>query len=114
MQEVTHQLKEFCKFNSFQKMILSLLSSLKIQKDKDEPKKLRMVFNRIDKNHDGHLTVDELKSGLSDLQLILQADQFSDDNIYDEILKNVDLNGDRKIDYEEFVQASINHRSLLT
>lgn len=111
LQHVTHNLMEFSKANQFQKMVLSILSSLKVQKE--ELDNLKLQFLKLDTNLDGSLTKDELKEGLSKVQLfeILQSQSIEDgSDLYQEILEQIDLDGDGKVDYNEFVQAAIDHR----
>ena len=69
----------------------------------------------LDANNDGHLTKDELENGLHNLCLfeLFQNHANGKEDCYDEIMKQCDLNGDGKIDYMEFIQASIDHRALL-
>lgn len=47
-------------------MIISILSSLKVQQN--ELQILKQLFNKIDTNHDGTLTFEELSNGLLSLQ----------------------------------------------
>lgn len=114
LQHVTHNLLEFSKATQFQKMVLSILSSLKVQQE--ELGYIKEQFLKLDTNLDGTLTVDELKEGLSKIQLfeMLCSQNIEEDtDPYYEILQKIDLDGDGKIDYHEFVQAAIDHRSLL-
>jgi Ca2+-binding EF-hand superfamily protein len=57
-------------------MIISVLSSLKAQAD--ELREIRRVFNQIDMNHDGSLTIDELRECLKDVNLY---ELFTDDKL---------------------------------
>ena len=59
---------------------------------------------KIDKNKDGTLTLDEMRQGLS---TILQKDEI------DEIFKSIDSNNTGKIDYTEFLAASIDQKLYL-
>ena len=94
-------------------MIISILSSLKIQQD--ELAILKSAFHKIDSNQDGTLSIDELKEGLDQLQLfeMLQGGGGTDEENYKTLMKNIDLDGDGRIDYLEFIQAAINHQALL-
>lgn len=66
-------------------------------------------------NHDGTLSYDELKIGLNKVVLIelFQSNSGSDEDCYQQIMDQCDLDGDGKIDYLEFIQAAINHQALL-
>lgn len=115
LKNVTQNLMEFSKASSFQKMILSILSSLKVQQD--ELSELKYLFQSIDTNFDGTLTSDELLSGLEQLNKfeMLKSNNFDDapqDNIK-KIMDRCDIDGDGKIDYLEFVQAAIDHKALI-
>jgi calcium-dependent protein kinase len=69
---------------------------------------LKNVFKELDKNKDGRLTYDELRSGfeqvfgkyLTDVQMI-------------KIVEDVDGDNDGYISYEEFLRVSINQKKLL-
>lgn len=90
-----------------------MLAGLKVQQE--ELSELRDSFIFIDKNQDGTLSLDELKNGLKNLCLfeILQDHAYGEEDCYQNIMENVDLDGDGKIDYLEFIQAAINHKALL-
>jgi len=53
--------------NSFSKMVISIIASLKVQKDELED--LKDAFIKLDTNQDGGLTLDELENGLGNLKL---------------------------------------------
>ena len=69
----------------------------------------------LDSNLDGVLTVDELANGIDKLHLFeLQQDSTKEnENCYNVIMQKCDLDGDGKIDYAEFIQATIEHKALL-
>ena len=54
----------------------------------------------MDANNDGYVTKDELKAMLSSLG------EPVDDAVVDEMMAVADVNGDGKVDFEEFVRAS--------
>ena len=80
-----------------------MLAGLKVQQE--ELSELRDSFIFIDKNQDGTLSLDELKNGLKNLCLfeILQDHAYGEEDCYQNIMENVDLDGDGKIDYLEFI-----------
>jgi Ca2+-binding EF-hand superfamily protein len=43
----------------------------------------------------------------------LQNHAEGEEDVYQKIMATVDLDGDGKIDYLEFIQGAINHKSLL-
>jgi calcium-dependent protein kinase len=62
------------------------------------------TFKALDKNHDGILTIKELKEGLKgNEKLISQAE-------LDELFSKLDDNKSGGIDYTEFVAASLNRQ----
>ena len=69
----------------------------------------------LDSNLDGVLTVDELANGIDKLHLfeLLQDSTKENENCYNVIMQKCDLDGDGKIDYAEFIQATIEHKALL-
>lgn len=77
---------------------------------------LSELFLFIDKNQDGTISLDELRDGLSQLCLfeILQDEEMdNDEDCFQKIMENIDLDKDGKIDYLEFIQAAIDHKALL-
>lgn len=94
-------------------MIVSLLSSIKVQKD--ELQQLKEQFYQIDINQDGTLSPEELKAGLSKMNLyeLLPPDSLNSEDSFKVLMEMVDQDKDGKIDFQEFVAASIDHRALM-
>ena len=61
---------------------------------------LKQAFGAMDTNGDGQVTKEELKSLLS------QLGESVDDAVIDEMIKIADVNGDGKVDFNEFVKAA--------
>ena len=61
---------------------------------------LKQAFAAKDTNGDGQVTKEELKSLLS------QLGEAVDDSVIDEMIKIADVNGDGKVDFNEFVKAA--------
>ena len=61
---------------------------------------LKQAFAAMDTNGDGQVTKEELKSLLS------QLGETVDDAVIDEMIKIADVNGDGKVDFNEFVKAA--------
>ena len=62
---------------------------------------IRKMFQNIDKDGDGYLTVDELRTGLQELnENVTDADLAK-------FVSNADINGDGRVDYVEFAVSMI-------
>ena len=66
------------------------------------------LFNKIDEDDDGIINKKELLEGL---KLKFNLDAKEED--VDQIFKNIDLNNNGYIDYEEFVTAAVNKRKFM-
>lgn len=58
------------------------------------------LFKTLDKNNDGVLTVDEISSGLKELE-------FHTAKELEQVIKSMDTDGSGTIDYTEFIAASM-------
>jgi len=72
----------------------------------------------MDTNRDGTISLEELKKGIENICLfeILQnthIDSEDDHDCYMQVMEKLDADGDGKIDYIEFIQGAIDHKSLL-
>ena len=67
------------------------------------------IFGMIDKNGNGKINQEELYNGLSELY---KSDRLKED--VEEIFKNIDINNDLYLEYEEFVRAAIDKSIFLT
>ena len=61
---------------------------------------LKAAFQQMDANGDGYVTKDELKAMLSSLG------EPVDDAVVNEMMNVADVDGDGKVDFNEFVAAS--------
>ena len=67
------------------------------------------IFGMIDKNGNGKINQEELYNGLSELY---KSDRLKEDVA--EICRNIDINNDLYLEYEEFVRAAIDKSIFLT
>ena len=67
------------------------------------------LFNQIDVNGDGKITKDELLKGFQDK---MKSPTLSKD--VDEIYKNIDMDNNGFIEYEEFVRAAVSKEKFLS
>ncbi|KAJ3380852.1 calmodulin-like 3 [Entophlyctis sp. JEL0112] len=67
-------------------------------RDIQAEEEMKEAFRIFDKNHDGFITHDELK-----VTMAAQGDVLSDEDI-DELIKECDVDGDGKLNYEEFAK----------
>ena len=68
---------------------------------------LKNAFDYFDKDHNGFLTPDEIRDVLG-----LGEEDESSKIVVDEIIKDVDLNGDGIISYDEFKLMMVKKKSL--
>ena len=67
------------------------------------------MFIQCDTSQDGYLSLEELRDGMSNILGTLKA-QASD---WEELVEQLDINGDGKIDYQEFITAAVNRAKLI-
>lgn len=97
----------FSYINRFRDAI-SLFISLQIS-SKLESIDLRTLFKKLDVNNDGKLTAEEMKQGLKDNSEIINADEY-----IDKIMKETDLDGNKVLDYNEFLLATLDENELIS
>jgi Ca2+-binding EF-hand superfamily protein len=66
----------------------------------EQIEELKAAFTQMDANGDGFVTKDELKAMLSSLGEPVE------DSVVNEMMNVADVNGDGKVDFNEFVAAS--------
>lgn len=97
-------LKNYKNTNKLKKAVLTYIASR--LKDQDV-QNLKDIFNTLDKNKDGTLTLDEMKEGIEKLK---------NENIemdIEGIFKSIDTDHSGKIDYTEFLAASMDKKTYL-
>ena len=73
----------------------------------DEEKKLREVFRYIDKNDKNALSKENLKACFKEINIELNSDEL------DSTFKLLDANKNNTIEYQEFLRAACNKKTLL-
>ena len=108
-QEYQSNIKQFYMASNFQKMILSMIVGMR--KQKEELLNIKKIFQLIDTDKDGTLSMDEIRQGLANNHLfeLLRKDfsqSVGNSAINDEfelIIEALDTDKDGKIDYNEFL-----------
>uniref|UniRef100_A0A7S2QUB8 Calcium-dependent protein kinase n=1 Tax=Chlamydomonas chlamydogama TaxID=225041 RepID=A0A7S2QUB8_9CHLO len=101
--EVLTRLRTFAKMNKLKKEALKVIAkSLPTQ----ELQGIKEMFSAIDEDNSGTITVDELREGLRKKGAALAFQEVA------KIVDQIDVNGNQKIDYEEFLAATIHLNKL--
>jgi len=78
----------------------------------EELQTLRKIFTKLDTDKNGYITEDEIEVGMADL-----IGKFSSilghDPDWKSILRSLDTDKDRRLDYNEFLSAATNRVKLL-
>ena len=98
----------FRKTTTFQSGVCSIIANL--QTKAEDLREVREMFIKLDTNNDGHLSLDELRAGFSEIAQILNIDEPD----VEEMLRGADLDGDGTIDYTEFIAAAFQKDLLLS
>jgi calcium-dependent protein kinase len=97
-------LKSFKHFMKNSKIQQAALTAIAVQSSPEDIKELRETFMALDKNGDGSLTIEELKSGLGHKE---NAETLI------ELLKGADTDNSGSIDYTEFLAATMDAQIYL-
>eukprot|EP00930_Biecheleria_cincta_P002290 TRINITY_DN103304_c0_g1_i1.p1 TRINITY_DN103304_c0_g1~~TRINITY_DN103304_c0_g1_i1.p1 ORF type:complete len:471 (+),score=104.17 TRINITY_DN103304_c0_g1_i1:132-1544(+) len=97
------RMKKFTGATKMKKLTLTMVA----QSLKDEDiKELRQMFEQLDENNDGTLTVKEIQESLAKYEAVIPADLV-------EIIRNLDTDGSGSIDYSEFIAATLTQKQYL-
>jgi Ca2+-binding EF-hand superfamily protein len=73
-----------------------------------EVENLRLQFQKIDTDNSGQIEISELKASLQNSKNNLEMAEFEN------IIKELDYNGNEKINYTEFLAATLTIHNVLT
>lgn len=107
---IVHNIGYFKKANDFQNNIIYYLSGLKLSKE--EKRRARRRFSKIDEDGDGYISKAEAKKRLEDFKQKSKSSSDLDLNI-DELFAKVDIKKDGRISYDEFLGATISQVDIL-
>lgn len=107
VRHIANNLKKFYADQKIQQVTLAYIVHNLI--NKEEVNKLRDCFHKFDTNGDGHLTKEELLSGLLEIM-----DKREAEKEVERLMECIDADGNGYIEYEEFLRASLDKEKLLT
>lgn len=83
-----------------------------LRSDKDDLKRLQYAFEAMDANKDGTLSKDEFEQAAT----LVQTFRFKDkeDRRWTEVFSKIDLDGDGRLDFHEFIAGAVDHQKMLT
>jgi calcium-dependent protein kinase len=98
-------LKSFRSRGKIQKIALNMIAHF-VEDEKVED--LHKMFETLDENNDGTLTIVEIKNSLEKLECAELVNDMT------ELMKSLDNDGSGKVDYREFIAATMNKKVALT
>ena len=98
-------LKEYNKANHLKKLVLLFIASRISDKEIED---LKVVFRAFDEDNDGQISLEEFKKGLKKLTKV----KISEEKIV-EYFNSIDTNKSGKIDYTEFIAATLDKKNYL-
>lgn len=102
-------LKNYKNNNKLKNAVLTFIASR--LKD-DEIKSLKDIFNTLDKNKDGTLTLEEIREGI--YRINLAVSKLSDKSLdIEEMFKSIDTDKSGVINYTEFIASTIDQNIYL-
>lgn len=102
--EILTNIKNFSSPQKFKKLVLKFMITFLTQK---ELKALKSAFYAIDYDHTGRINIDELDKAFKQVNISVSKEELK------KIISYSDANGTGKIEYTDFIVASINQQKLL-
>jgi calcium-dependent protein kinase len=102
--EILKNLRHYQIPHKFTKIVLGMLIETL---DKEDIKKLNDTFHAMDLDHEGFISLDELKKAFEKAGLQLSEKEIN------EIIERIDSDKNGKLNYTEFVMASINIKQVI-
>jgi calcium-dependent protein kinase len=96
-------LKLYRNTNKLKKAVLIFIAS---RLNESDIKQLKEIFNTLDKNKDGTLTLEEVKDGISKIESAKDLD-------FEGIFKSIDTDGSGAINYTEFLAATMDQKTYM-
>jgi Ca2+-binding EF-hand superfamily protein len=107
-QDILKNLSVFHKQTVFQTGVVSFIQGF--MSTHEELEEIEEMFLKLDTSHDGFLSPDELRQGMSLVLGPLKANETD----FLQIVEALDINKDGKIDFAEYTTAAIDRRVLLS
>lgn len=104
--EALQRLKEFKGVSTLKKVALNIL--VKMVSNSNDVENLRTMFQKIDKDSSGYISATELKEALNEANVKYMEHEL------DQIISEVDFHGEKRINYTEFLAATISVKKILT
>ena len=98
-------LKEYAQSTFIKKLTLVFIAS---RLDENEIEELRKIFEAFNTQKDGQISYEELKQGL----IQMKSNNMNEEQICD-LFKKIDVGNNGKIDYTEFLAATLQKQSYL-
>ncbi len=107
---ITIELDEIKNYGKLDKLSQAISGFIAFRLNENDVKELKEIFQSIDKNGDGSLSIDELKNGL-DLINKKKNLNMSEEELCN-IFKAIDLDSNGVINYNEFIAATFDRKKV--
>jgi calcium-dependent protein kinase len=100
------KLDSFKSYSHSNKLRKAVLTYIATRLSEEEIKKIKEIFQTLDINNDGKLSLEEIKAGVA------KTDSLKNENV-EEVFKSIDTDNSGNIEYTEFISASIDKNLYL-